>query len=177
MKTVSDLKKYLEKNKLSPEEVSLKVNISNMTLRRLLQKAPQTLIPKKYALQLERLKYPDLSNVENMEEYLNQAGEEIAGKKMDQIKVDLDSKLKSAPVDQSFKDKIKMLGKVAFNSTHRQAQVIAIGALLYFINPFDLIPDYMPFGYVDDLGVVTIAIAAIVKVKQDKDGVAFSPKA
>ena len=167
MKTVADLKKYLENNKLSPEELSPKVNISNMTLRRLIRKPAQTLIPKKYRLQLEQLEYPDLSNVKNMEEYLNHTGEEISGKKIDQVKSDLHDKLKTASVDQSFKDKIKSLGQVAFHSKNRKAQAIAIGALLYFINPFDLIPDFTPLGYVDDLGVITIAIASIVKIQQD----------
>ena len=148
-----------------------------MTLRRLLQKAPQTMIPKKYSLQLERLKFPDMSNVQNIEEYLNQTGEKIDGKKIDQVRIELDTKLKTAPVDQSFKDKIKMLGKVAFTSHNRKAQVIAIGALLYFINPFDLIPDYLPFGYVDDLGVVTIAIAAIIKMKQGKGEIKLTSNA
>lgn len=34
-------------------------------------------------------------------------------------------------------------------------KAIIIGALLYFINPFDLMPDITPFlGFVDDMGVI-----------------------
>ena len=165
MKTVAELKNYLEKNGLSPEELSSQVNISNMTLRRLLQKTPQTFIPEKYRLQLAQLAYPSLSNVSDMVDYLNDTGETITGKKIDQVKADLDEKLKTAPVDSNFKEKLKSLGHDAFSSKNRKIQAIAIGALLYFINPFDLIPDFTPLGYVDDIGVVTIAIAAIVKIK------------
>lgn len=40
-------------------------------------------------------------------------------------------------------------------------KAIVIGALGYFILPADMIPDFLPGGYVDDLGVVTMAVKAI----------------
>lgn len=40
-------------------------------------------------------------------------------------------------------------------------KVIVIGALGYFILPADLIPDFLPGGYVDDLGAVTMAVKSI----------------
>jgi uncharacterized membrane protein YkvA (DUF1232 family) len=43
--------------------------------------------------------------------------------------------------------------------------LILIGALLYFINPFDAIPDALPvIGYVDDVGVV----AWVLKTLKDE---------
>lgn len=37
-------------------------------------------------------------------------------------------------------------------------KAIVIGALLYFINPIDLIPDFIPFvGYLDDMAVMALA--------------------
>jgi uncharacterized membrane protein YkvA (DUF1232 family) len=36
-----------------------------------------------------------------------------------------------------------------------------IAALGYFICPIDAIPDYLPFGYVDDLAVMTVLLTSI----------------
>ncbi|MGL6461919.1 YkvA family protein [Aeromonas hydrophila] len=37
-----------------------------------------------------------------------------------------------------------------------------IGALAYLVNPFDVVPDPIPFaGYLDDLSVITSALAAL----------------
>ena len=41
---------------------------------------------------------------------------------------------------------------------------IIIGALIYFITPIDLIPDFAPFfGYLDDLGVIMTTIKYLGK--------------
>jgi uncharacterized membrane protein YkvA (DUF1232 family) len=40
--------------------------------------------------------------------------------------------------------------------------ILAIVAIIYFVNPFDLVPDFIPvFGYVDDVGVVGAILALI----------------
>lgn len=39
--------------------------------------------------------------------------------------------------------------------------VSAVAAVLYFVSPIDLIPDFLPGGYVDDAGVVLFVIAFI----------------
>lgn len=36
-----------------------------------------------------------------------------------------------------------------------------VGALVYFLNPFDLIPDFLIFGYLDDLFVITNVLSLI----------------
>ncbi|PIQ09329.1 MAG: hypothetical protein COW71_07315, partial [Ignavibacteriales bacterium CG18_big_fil_WC_8_21_14_2_50_31_20] len=42
-------------------------------------------------------------------------------------------------------------------SWHRKA--IVAGALIYFVVPFDTVPDLMPlFGYMDDLGVIAATL-------------------
>lgn len=45
--------------------------------------------------------------------------------------------------------------------TPRKEKTIILGALGYFIMPFDAIPDLLPGGFVDDLGVLALAIAKI----------------
>lgn len=41
------------------------------------------------------------------------------------------------------------------------AKTVIVGALLYFINIIDAIPDFAPAGYADDLGALAAAIAAV----------------
>ncbi|MEI4980545.1 DUF1232 domain-containing protein [Aeromonas caviae] len=49
---------------------------------------------------------------------------------------------------------------------------LIIGALAYLVNPFDVVPDPIPFaGYLDDLSVITSALAALpVKEGANKRG-------
>lgn len=43
-----------------------------------------------------------------------------------------------------------------------QTIVLAVTGIIYFVNPFDLIPDYIPvFGYIDDAAVIAFVIASI----------------
>ncbi len=45
--------------------------------------------------------------------------------------------------------------------------VVVIGAVLYFVNPFDALPDFMPLiGFTDDLSVVGFAL---IRVRQELD--------
>ncbi|MBI4165900.1 MAG: DUF1232 domain-containing protein [Acidobacteria bacterium] len=40
--------------------------------------------------------------------------------------------------------------------------VLSIAALIYFVNPFDLIPDFLPvMGFLDDAGVLAFVIQSI----------------
>jgi uncharacterized membrane protein YkvA (DUF1232 family) len=47
--------------------------------------------------------------------------------------------------------------------TPRWAKAVIAGALVYFVVPVDLIPDFIPGGYVDDLGALASAMAAVVR--------------
>ena len=38
-------------------------------------------------------------------------------------------------------------------------RLVAVGALIYFLNPFDLIPDALPGGYLDDAAAAAAALA------------------
>ncbi len=48
----------------------------------------------------------------------------------------------------------------------RWVKAIIIAALIYFISPIDAVPDFLPGGFVDDLGVLgaaAVKIAAYIK--------------
>jgi uncharacterized membrane protein YkvA (DUF1232 family) len=53
--------------------------------------------------------------------------------------------------------------------TPRWAKTTIYGALAYFILPLDALPDFLPgVGYVDDLGVLATAVAAVlVHINED----------
>jgi uncharacterized membrane protein YkvA (DUF1232 family) len=80
--------------------------------------------------------------------------------------------------DYSFWDKVKNAARAAGreliekalwlyyavmdSDTPKQAKLIIIGALGYFISPIDFIPDFIPFvGYTDDLAVLAAAIMTV----------------
>lgn len=48
------------------------------------------------------------------------------------------------------------------------AKTILYGALAYFISPADAIPDLIPGGYVDDIGLLTAAVATAAKYLKDE---------
>jgi len=49
------------------------------------------------------------------------------------------------------------------------AKLVIGAALLYLINPFDLVPDFTPFvGFGDDAAVIVVAISQISEVLNEK---------
>jgi uncharacterized membrane protein YkvA (DUF1232 family) len=48
--------------------------------------------------------------------------------------------------------------------TPYKAKLIAISALVYFISPFDIVPDFLPFGFTDDGAAIAAAVAAITVI-------------
>lgn len=59
----------------------------------------------------------------------------------------------------SFGKKIETLFEwLTSGKLSKQDKAIVIGALLYFLNPFDVIPDITPFiGFTDDFGIIYFA--------------------
>jgi uncharacterized membrane protein YkvA (DUF1232 family) len=56
------------------------------------------------------------------------------------------------------------------------AKGIIIGALGYFILPFDVIPDFLPGGFVDDLAVLGAALSAVAVSVKDSHREAAAEK-
>ena len=47
-------------------------------------------------------------------------------------------------------------------ATSNQAKYLALGALAYFVNPFDIVPDGLGFvGFIDDIGVMTYVLTKL----------------
>ncbi len=49
----------------------------------------------------------------------------------------------------------------ALKSLSNEAKISIVAALGYFISPIDAIPDFLPGGYVDDLGVMTLLLGQL----------------
>lgn len=48
------------------------------------------------------------------------------------------------------------------------AKTVIFGALSYFLMPLDAIPDFLPGGYVDDLGALSMALGTVaVYINED----------
>lgn len=52
-------------------------------------------------------------------------------------------------------------------ATPKKEKTIILGALGYFVMPFDVIPDLLPGGWTDDLGVLALAFAKVAKSIND----------
>ena len=60
---------------------------------------------------------------------------------------------------------VEMLGayvKGEYKKIPKKTLVLLVAALIYLVNPFDLIPDFIPgIGYVDDAGVIIFVFQSI----------------
>lgn len=71
--------------------------------------------------------------------------------------------------DQSIKEKLVLIGRFAkayavgaYRSVSPKTMLMVLAAIVYFINPMDLIPDLMPMvGLTDDVGILLWIYKAI----------------
>ena len=57
---------------------------------------------------------------------------------------------------------VKAWNDSRYSDISKKAIVSAMASLLYFLNPFDFIPDVIPFsGFLDDAAVITYVIASL----------------
>jgi uncharacterized membrane protein YkvA (DUF1232 family) len=164
-------------HELSPEALARKVLLSNMTIRRMLRLKASETISEKYwplfdqlsedSVELAHSHFQQISSsfftdFKSLTQDLEKAGTEAQN--IDQIKEDVRSKMNNETIGTGLKASIKvLLNTVSGSNTSLRSRAIAIGALLYFINPFDLIPDALVgVGYLDDIAVASVAISAIV---------------
>ncbi len=66
-----------------------------------------------------------------------------------------------------------------YKAYSKSALTMALAAILYVISPLDILPDLIPFGFVDDIAIVTWAIAKLEeelqKYKVGKEALEKSP--
>lgn len=188
IKTVQDLKQFLEKKRLSPEAFSKITNVSHMTWRRLLNAPSHSLIKDKYkaiiihsfpsdfvdkitqfelgsaaSLDPEEIVKTGMNqNSLGIERKLAQDGEHVASLSviLSQSKHKLEHLVNHSQMSRMIKELFKHL-----RSSHSHFhKTMIVGALVYFVNPFDLIADsIMPLGLIDDLGVISIVLKKIHK--------------
>jgi uncharacterized membrane protein YkvA (DUF1232 family) len=75
------------------------------------------------------------------------------------------SKVKRVAAELPFVEDLLTAYYCAFDrETPREVQAVLVGALAYFVLPFDVIPDMLPvLGYTDDAAVLAAAIRLVAK--------------
>ena len=57
---------------------------------------------------------------------------------------------------------VRAYAKGQYKEVPRQTIVVVVAAILYFVSPFDVIPDFLPLiGFMDDLGVLGFVVRGI----------------
>ena len=167
--SVEDLQKFLDERRLSPEAFAREVKISNMTVRRLLRRPVHSPIPDKYQLQIQKAVASNgndwasqfLANVhgKGFEPLLKRIEDDGVANSvsLDQIKRDSDSTLGHEGMPKTMKSLVYGFYDFLSKPSPKSKKALAIGALLYFVNPLDLIPDtIVGVGYLDDFAVLTL---------------------
>jgi uncharacterized membrane protein YkvA (DUF1232 family) len=182
IRTVADLKRVMKDKGVSPERLGEATNISNMTLRRLLKKYPTARIPTRYQVQLDfyEMGSPAIAEIpgiptgqatdyDKFQPLIKQLEEEGSKfKDVTSLKRSIRSKLADRKLHKTFFAQVSSLIK-ATTETGRKSKALAVGALLYFINPFDLIPDaVVGIGYLDDFAVVSLVSALVMDMRRSK---------
>ena len=172
LRTVGDLREYLSQNSLSPEKLSGLCGISNMTVRRWLKNEATSPLPSKYWPIFDHsfAKSPDASLAQtfqfgdgfpDLEKHVFDLGSSLSASA--NIESEFVEKSKDESIAKGLIDKVKLLFSLVKSDqiTHYQ-RTLVLGAIVYFISPFDLVPDPTPImGYLDDYAVVTMVLASI----------------
>lgn len=179
IRLIRDLKNYLKTHQVSPEVLAKQISLSNMTIRRMLERKPNEPIPEKYWPLFDQLtattiysnppSLPELAmDFDRVLEDLETSGSENAN--VEKVEKETRSKMDQASVGESLRHLILVLLEslsAAKAKANPKAHAIALGALIYFVNPLDLIPDALPaVGFLDDFAVLTIAVSAIAKISK-----------
>jgi uncharacterized membrane protein YkvA (DUF1232 family) len=171
---VRDVKGHLAKHQISPEKLALETQLAHTTIRRWLRRDDDEVIPGKYYALLAPVlarqvapkiapssPFPSSFTVDSLMTEIEKSGQQF--KDVKSLEKDVATKLKSARIDRIFADYSKtLLSAIKSPKTSLKKKAIAVGALIYFISPIDLIPDHIPVvGYLDDLAVLSLAVNSL----------------
>lgn len=166
----------------SPEELARHVPVSNMTWRRLLERADGEPIPAKYAAVLERLETPTATGLAGLDpvEVVLTGLQQTQAQVLRSLEADGAAVSKGAALVKQAAGLFKRTGlpaglkemvvdlKRLWPTLSRGGQALVLGGLAYFINPFDLIADaVITVGFLDDLGVMALVHARITGQRRD----------
>jgi hypothetical protein len=172
IRTCGELKNYLESQSLSPEKLAEATSISNMTLRRLMKKKPSAPIPERYHVQIDfyhanyRLDLSDLvgetKDFKPLLAELERSGAEV--KDADKLGIEVEAKLTDSGLGKLFAGHISVLRNALGGGLPKRYRLLCLGALFYFLNPVDLIPDVTPaIGFLDDFAILSLVAGIIAK--------------
>jgi len=175
---VCDLRSLLAKRGESPEQLAERTGVSNMTWRRLLQRRDATRLPAKYRAILERHFAPAPPELDaDRIARTGLGGSEAALLKRvardgrgaddaDAILRDTERKQRSLRgVPERLTATLASLLALA-PTAPVAAKALIVGALLYFLNPFDLVADALVgIGFIDDVGVLSIVLRKLRGVR------------
>ena len=87
------------------------------------------------------------------------------GRRRERVRRGFWSKVKRVAAQIPFAEDLLAAYYCAFDrDTPREVQAVLIGALAYFVLPFDIIPDFIPvLGYTDDAAVLATAIRMVAQ--------------
>jgi len=145
MYTGKNIKKLRSRLNITQEELAENLNVSVHTLRHWEQK-PDSEIMEKYKSKLRPL----------IEDKLILVNEE-------NVKTNFFEKIKSNMANITFfREAVIMYYCATDPTTNKFAKATTLAALVYFINPMDLVPDFIPVaGFLDDAAMITGAIASM----------------
>jgi len=175
---VRDLRRLLAERGESPEQLAERTGVSNMTWRRLLEKPDATVLPEKYRAILERHFAPAPPALDAHQiAVAGLGGSETAvlkrvakdgrgAENVDTILRDTKRKQRSLRgVPERLTATLASLLALA-PTAPMAAKALIVGALLYFLNPLDLVADALVgIGFIDDVGVLSIVLRKLRGVR------------
>lgn len=178
---VSELRSFLDGQGLSPERLAERTGVSNMTWRRLLARSDDTPIPDKYRavlMSFVEVRTPELdpqglavSGLGGSEDALLKsiAQDGAAAPASESVLHDLNSKRASLrDIPARLLALVERLVELLPRAT-AASRALIVGALLYFINPFDLVADALiGIGLLDDVGVLAIVVRHLKSKRPSK---------